>query len=211
MNNGTCRDRAQGLYECKCPADNPQYFGQRCELLQVTFNGQGWSLHPGLPACDNSHLSMLFNTGFDEGTLIYTGPSPDNFNGNVTDFLSIELKGGKLNMKINFGSGTKLLSLNRRVDDNKDHFLTVRWTDHNVQMELQDDSCDRYKPESRRDCYDDCKDCDQGTHHYINTNGPLHVGGVSFGDGGFHRLAEALNLDRYDMDKPLYAQINSKL
>ena len=48
---------------------------------------------------------MIFNTAYDEGTLVYLGPSPDNVVDNVTDFLSIELKKGKLTMLVNFGSG----------------------------------------------------------------------------------------------------------
>ena len=84
---------------------------------------------------------MTFNTGYDEGLLVYTGPSPNNVVDNVTDFLSIELKKGKLTMLVNFGSKPKLLNLNQRVDDSKDHFLTVRWTNDTVQMELDDKSC----------------------------------------------------------------------
>ena len=34
------------------------------------------------------------------------------------------------------------------------------------------------------------------SHHYINTNGPLHVGGISFGYKRFEELASALKLDR---------------
>lgn len=35
---------------------------------------------------------MTFNTGYQEGLLVYAGPSPNNIVKNVTDFLSIELK-----------------------------------------------------------------------------------------------------------------------
>ena len=79
----------------------------------------GWSWHKGIPACGNSHLSMTFNTAYDEGLLVYAGPSPNNIVKNVTDFLSIELKKGKLTMLVNFGSKPKLLNLNQRVDDSK--------------------------------------------------------------------------------------------
>ena len=62
---------------------------------------------------------MTFNTAYDEGLLVYAGPSPNNIVKNVTDFLSIELKKGKLTMLVNFGSKPKLLNLNQRVDDSK--------------------------------------------------------------------------------------------
>ncbi len=198
LNNGTCEPLPTGGYKCNCPADNPDQFGPDCEILAATFNGLGWSLHPGIPACGNSHLSLTFNTGYEDGTLVYTGPHPDNVVSNLTDFLSIELQKGKLTMKVNFGSGTKLLNLNQRVDDSKDHFLTVRWTNDTVQMELDDKSCsNEISPASSRhhNCFRQITTHDS-SHHYINTNGPLHVGGVSFG-GRFEELASALSLERY--------------
>ena len=196
LNNGTCELLPNGGYQCHCPADNPEYFGPNCERLAASFNGQGWSWHRGIPACGNSHLSMIFNTAYDQGTLVYLGPShPNNVVKDVTDFLSIELKKGKLTMLVNFGSGTKLLNLNQRVDDNQDHFLTVRWTNHTVQMELADKTCSN-EIDARNNCFRQIMIHDS-THHYINTNGPLQVGGVSFGADGFQDLSNALGLDRY--------------
>ena len=194
LNNGTCEAKATGGYSCICPADNSDQFGPNCELLAASFNGQGWSWHRGLPACGNSHLSMTFNTAYDRGTLVYTGPTPDNVVENVTDFLSIELQKGKLTMKVNFGAGTKLLNLNKRVDDSKDHFLTVRWTNDTVQMELDDKSCSN----EIQSCFSQITTHDS-SHHYINTNGPLHVGGVSFGAHRLAELANTLQLDRYEI------------
>lgn len=99
-------------------------------------------------------------------------------------------------MLVNFGSGTKLLSLNQRVDDSKDHFLAVRWTNDTVQMELDDKTCsNEISSASRHNCFVQITTHDS-THHYINTNGPLHVGGVSFGKHQFDDLAKALNLNR---------------
>jgi hypothetical protein len=196
LNNGTCELLPDGGYKCHCPADNNSQFGPNCERLAASYNGQGWSWHKGIPACGNSHFSMIFNTGHDEGTLLYTGPSPNNVVDNVTDFLGIELRKGKLSMLVNFGSGTKLLSLNQRVDDSKDHYLAVRWTNDTVQMELDDKTCaNEISSSSRHNCFVQITTHDS-THHYINTNGPLHVGGVSFGEEKFSSLSLALGLNR---------------
>lgn len=198
LNNGTCEHLSDGSYQCQCPANNPEYFGPNCERLAASFNGHGWSWHKGIPACGNSHFSMIFNTGQPEGTLLYTGPSPNNIVPNVTDFMAIELKKGKVNMYINFGSGTKLLTLEQRVDDNKDHYLAVRWTNDTVQMELDDKTCSNEISSPRHNCFIQIT-THEGTNHYLNTNGPLHVGGVSFGQGRFQDLADAIGLNRVEM------------
>ena len=92
--------------------------------------------------------------------------------------------------------GTKLLNLNQRVDDSRDHFLTVRWTNHTVQMDLADKTCsNEISSASRHNCFRQIMIHDS-THHYINTNGPLQVGGVSFGADRFQDLSSALGLDR---------------
>ena len=114
LNNGTCEVLPNG-YQCQCPANNPHFFGPNCERLAASYNGQGWSWHPGLSACSNSHLSLVFNTQMEEGMLLYVGPSPNNFVENVTDFLAIELTNGKLKMFVNFGSGTRVLALEHKV------------------------------------------------------------------------------------------------
>ena len=114
LNGGTCQDKAND-YECECPAKNPEFFGPSCEMLSVSFNGQGWAWQPGLPACGNSHLSLWFKTNQDYGTLLYVGPSPYNIVQNVTDFMALDIYKGKLRMFINFGSGTEILTLDQRV------------------------------------------------------------------------------------------------
>ena len=99
-------------------------------------------------------------------------------------------------MLVNFGSKPKLLNLNQRVDDSKDHFLTVRWTNDTVQMELDDKSCsNEISSATRQNCFVQIS-THEISHHYINTNGPLQVGGVSFGAKGFQDLSDALGLNR---------------
>ena len=138
---------------------------------------------------------MVFNTQQDVGTLIYTGPSPYNVVDNVTDFLALEIKKGKLRMHINFGSGTKILELEQRVDDGKDHFLVMRWTNDTVQIELDDKTCSNEVNPSRNQCFLQITTHDS-SHHYLNVNGPLHVGGVSFGGDRFGDIANSIGLDR---------------
>ena len=116
LNGGTCTDTYNG-YKCDCPSDNPGLFGPNCERLAASFNGQGWSWHPGIQACGNSHLSMTFNTQADSGTLLYVGPSPNNVIDGVSDFMALEVVSGKLAMYINFGSGTRTLQLEQRVSE----------------------------------------------------------------------------------------------
>ena len=193
LNNGTCQLLPSGGYTCNCPADNPEYFGPYCERLAASFNGQGWSLHKGIESCDESQFTMTFNTAFEDGTLLYTGPSPNNIIDNVSDFFSIELKKGKLAMKINFGSVTKFLNLDQRVDDSRDHYLVVHWTNDTVQMTLDDKSCsNEITTSTHQKCFTQITTHDL-THHYINTNGPLHVGGVPF---KFDDLASRLGKNR---------------
>ncbi len=116
LNGGVCHDVLTGGYSCDCPADNPEFFGQgECQRLAASFNGEGWSWHRGLEACGNSHVGMWFNTQAESGTVLYVGPSPLNVVENVTDFLALELEGGKLKMLFNFGSGTRSLVLDQRV------------------------------------------------------------------------------------------------
>lgn len=104
-------------------------------------------------------------------------------------------------MLVNFGSKPKLLNLNQRVDDSKDHFLTVRWTNDTVQMELDDKSCsNEISSATRQNCFVQIS-THEISHHYINTNGPLHVGGVYFGPSRFDELSTSLKLDRLEMPK----------
>ena len=198
LNGGTCRNLPDGGYRCECPADNPDHFGSNCERLAASFNGQGWSVHKGIESCGNSHLNLWFKTSQEYGTLLYTGPYPNNINANVTDFLAVELVKGKLKMEINFGSHTEFIDLTQRVDDSEDHYLAIRWTNETIQMELDNQECANEISsggDSRQKCFRQIMI--HGTHHYINTNGPLHVGGVSFGADKFQELAKKLKLNRY--------------
>ncbi|TRY62862.1 hypothetical protein TCAL_07709 [Tigriopus californicus] len=199
LNNGTCHSASRSnQYTCDCPANNPEFFGPNCERLAASFNGQGWSWHPGLPACGNSHLSFVFNTQMDVGTLLYTGPSPNNIVENVEDFMAVEIRKGRPRMLVNFGSGTKTLELEQRVDDGKDHFLVIRWTNDTIQMELDQKTCSNEVSPARNQCFLQIT-THEWTHHYLNTNSPLHVGGVSFGGDRFSEISKSIGVTRTEM------------
>ncbi len=142
---------------------------------------------------------MIFNTANDEGTLLYAGPSPNNVPAGVSDFLGIELRKGRINMIINFGQTPRKLTLDQRVDDSKDHYLAVRWTNDTVQMELDDKTCsNEISSIARHACFVQITTHDS-SHHYLNTNGPLHVGGVSFSESKFTDLAQSMGLMRSEL------------
>ena len=87
-----------------------------------------------LPQVVEQSLSLFPQS--EDGTLLYAGPSPYNVVPNVTDFLSLETRGGRLRLSVNFGGGsgqTRAVVLDQRVDDGREHFVVVRWTNDTVQ------------------------------------------------------------------------------
>ena len=82
-----------------------------------------------------------------------------------------------------------------QIDDDEHHFLVLRWTNDTVQMELDSRSCTNEIEPSKNQCFLQITTHDQ-THHFLNTNGPLHVGGVSFGQDRFDDIADLLGLAR---------------
>lgn len=83
-----------------------------------------------------------------------------------------------------------------QVDDDADHFIVLRWTNDTVQMELDDKTCSNEVSPSKNQCFLQVTILDM-KKRYLNTNGPLHVGGVSFGDTRFKEIASRLGLSRY--------------
>ena len=102
----------------------------------------------------------------------------------VTDFMLLEIVDSKLKLYINFGSGVRILELGQEVADNKAHYLVMRWTNDTVQMELE--SCSNEMV--RHKCFVQ-KTTHDSRHRYLNTNGPLQVGGISFSEEHFKAMA----------------------
>ncbi len=62
-------------------------------------------------------------------------------------------------------------------------------------MELDDKTCSNEVQPSRNQCFLQVTTHDM-ERHYLNTNGPLHVGGVSFGGDRFREVSQLLGLHR---------------
>lgn len=72
----------------------------------------------------------------------------------------------------------------------------MRWTNDTVQMELDDKTCSNDVLTQRANCFVQISTHDS-KNRYLNTNGPLHVGGVSFGASKFVDIAQQLGLERF--------------
>ena len=91
-----------------------------------------------------------------------------------------------------------------QIADNKDHDLTVSWQSGLIKMELDEKSCmndisytsggdggqGSRRSGSRNSCYVEVS-THNSKYQILNTNGPLHVGGVSFGASEFQKMARA--------------------
>ncbi|XP_040581523.1 DE-cadherin [Lepeophtheirus salmonis] len=199
LNGGNCISNGLASYKCECPSSNNGQFGSNCERLAASFNGEGWSWHPSLSACGDSALSLSFNTDRDSGTLLYVGPTPGSVVENITDYLALEIEAGRLKMYLNYGSGTKTLSLGQRIDDGKTHELVMKWTNTSARMELDDNSCTSTgRSDKKNQCFIQIS-MRKSKNSFLNVNGPLQIGGVSFGTNGFQDLLQRLSLKSSEM------------
>jgi hypothetical protein len=71
----------------------------------------------------------------------------------------------------------------------------LKWTNDTVQMELDDKSCSNDITQKKNLCFVQISTHDSKMR-ILNTNGPLHVGGVSFGGDRFSEMAKLTGLDR---------------
>merc|ERR1719471_437000 len=186
LNGGTCR-KLLGSYKCECP-DSVQ-FGPNCEKLSASFR-RGWSLHKGFESCENTSISFAFTTKKDSGLLLYQGPSPNTIIENVTDFFALELRQGKLNFFLSFGSGVWRGELEKNVNDEHEHSVNVRWSNETILMTIDGGACADFRQcnlQARRP---------QGPSQYLNSNGPLQVGGLYFGHDRIQDLANGLGIEK---------------
>ena len=186
LNGGTCQPLL-GSYKCQCP-DSVQ-FGPNCEKLSASFR-KGWALHKGLDSCESTSISFVFTTKKESGLLLYQGPSPNTIVENVTDFFALELRQGKLTFFLSFGSAVWRGELDKNVYDEHEHTVNVMWSNQTIKMTIDDGVCTDFRQcnlQSRRP---------QGQSHYMNSNGPLQVGGLYFGHDRVSDLARGLGIDK---------------
>ena len=179
LNGGTCR-KLLGSYKCECP-DSVQY-GPNCEKLAASFR-KGWSLYQGVESCENTSVSFAFTTKKDSGLLLYQGPSPNTIVENVTDFFALELRRGKLAFFLSFGSDVWRGELDKNVNDENEHSVNVRWSNETVLMTIDGGACSEF-----RQCNLQAPR-PGGRSQYLNSNGPLQVGGLYFGHDRIPDLA----------------------
>ncbi len=187
LNGGTCQPLL-GSYKCQCP-DSVQ-FGPNCEKLSASFR-KGWALHKGLDSCETTSISFVFTTKKESGLLLYQGPSPNTIVENVTDFFALELRQGKLTFFLSFGSDVWRGELDKNVYDEHEHTVKVKWSNQSIEMTIDDGAC----PEGFRQCNLQSRR-PQGRSQYMNSNGPLQVGGLYFGHDRVTDLARGLGIDK---------------
>ena len=73
--------------------------------------------------------------------LLYQGPSPNTIIENVTDFFALELRQGKLNFFLSFGSGVWRGELEKNVNDEHEHSVNVRWSNETILMTIDGGAC----------------------------------------------------------------------
>lgn len=73
-------------YRCHCP---PQFDGPDCQQTRLSFLGNGYAWLPPIRPCFESHLSLEFMTGEDDGLLLYAGPLATLLPGDSEDYMAI--------------------------------------------------------------------------------------------------------------------------
>lgn len=71
---------------CQCP---PQYEGPECQQTRRSFFGNGYAWFPPIRPCFDSHLSLEFITGAEDGLLLYSGPLATLLPGDPEDYMAI--------------------------------------------------------------------------------------------------------------------------
>lgn len=190
LNGGTCQESLTS-YKCVCP-DSVQY-GPNCEILAASFR-KGWTTHKGFEACENTSITFVFTSKKSDGLLLYQGPSPNTIVENVTDFFALELEKGRLKYFLNFGDETWIGELEKDVADDHEHLVNVKWSNESVSMEIDGGACSN-----------DIRHCQLqasrpgGNSQFLNSNGPLQIGGLYFGEDRLRDLSAKLGLSRHKM------------
>lgn len=56
---------------CSCPEG---FEGPNCELLGISFSGNGWAMYPTFDACSDIEINLEVSAQTDNGLIFYVGP-----------------------------------------------------------------------------------------------------------------------------------------
>ena len=87
-------------YICRCFGG---YDGPNCELTTRSFEPGEWIWLPPPQQCTVGSLSLEFASREANGLLLYGGPTSPVGNGDVYDFITVELSGGKILVSMSLG------------------------------------------------------------------------------------------------------------
>ena len=85
---------------CRC---FPGFDGPNCELTTRSFDLGEWLWVPPPQHCSVGSLSLEFASRETNGLLLYGGPTSPVGNGDVYDFIAVELAGGKILVSLSLG------------------------------------------------------------------------------------------------------------
>lgn len=104
-NSGTCVVNGTNII-CICPVG---FDGPRCQKTKISFSGgQSFLYLKPLESCETSRLSLDFQTTASDGLLLFNGPMTAADSAFV-DFVAIQIRNGRLELRINLGDGNLLL------------------------------------------------------------------------------------------------------
>ncbi|KAK7083607.1 Cadherin [Halocaridina rubra] len=183
-NSGFCT-RTKSRVKCKCSKD---FDGPRCQSLSRTFKGNSFAWFPSLKACDRNHLSLEFLTLQLEGLILYNGAMViSQTSGQPTsDLIMLELREGRLNYHIDYGSGTLELQVNTTstLNDGRWHHIDLFWDNKIARINVDyctEDFAQNYNSTGKLNTHR----CETSgmivpPNKYLNVNGPLQLGGLGY-------------------------------
>ncbi|KAK7008549.1 Basement membrane-specific heparan sulfate proteoglycan core protein [Halocaridina rubra] len=167
-NGGACIGSGD-KYSCRCPLG---FAGQHCEHVSrvgssASFSGDSWlefeqSLLPQ-DAGATQKVMFEFSTVEPDGLLFWLGQEPGTA-GRGQDFISVAIKGGRVEFSYQLGTGPGLVRSPNRVDDGERHTLLVKRTGRQGSIEL-DGTVHEYGQSP-------------GMLHMLNVKGNIYIGGV---------------------------------
>ncbi len=112
------------IHSCQCPSG---FDGPDCQQTKRSFK-DGFAFFDTLQQCLETHTSIEFITTSPDGTLLYNGPIAEPIKDeDPTDFILIELIGGKPVLMLDLGSGSEKFEIrgSSRLDDGEWHRLDI--------------------------------------------------------------------------------------